>query len=438
MNNPTSRSSRRVRFEQVTPAHEYAAFFDVSIAPLVAHLGLPIFDGYDDLDDLQLAFLTLPSGETVTLGEYAGMPGTSLYIEVAMQSIPQIIFDSCQQLRVSRPEIEWVHPDRQVEFERLFAEHGEMEGIDRSSTAVLAQSEGREPIDCFYHALEIYTRPKFPEHWAMLQHNLGLAYFDRIKGERWANLLKSIECYHNSLEVFTQGKFLAKWKINQEDLSQSLQAWHVEKSNLVKDILDQPSTNRNLKYADLSYVDWKDANLSNAKLSFANLSFANLSFANLTDADLSFTNLNFANLNNANLTDADLSRANLELANLSGSILNHTYLNRANLIDANLIDADLSRANLSFTNLELANLSFTDLTLADLSFANLCGANLSCANLCAANLSNTILTRANVHKAHFVLSKGISKLMKKDLIHRGAIFEDSPGDRSESRTLVSR
>jgi DNA-binding PadR family transcriptional regulator len=234
MNNPIPRASRRVRFEEVTPAHEYAAFFNVSIAPLVAHLGIPIFDGYDDLDDLQLAFLTLPSGETVTLGEYAGMPGTSLYIEVAMQSIPQIIFDSCQQLRVSRQELEWVHPDRQIEFDQLYAE-GKIEGIDRSSIAESSQSKDREPIDCFFHALEIYTRPKFPEHWAMLQHNLGLAYFDRNKGERWENLQKSIECYHNSLEVFTQDKFPKKWQINQEDLSQSMETLKLEKQNLVKD-----------------------------------------------------------------------------------------------------------------------------------------------------------------------------------------------------------
>jgi hypothetical protein len=218
-----------VRFEEVTPAHEYAAFFSVLIALLVAHLGLPIFDGYDDLDDLQLAFLMLPSGETVTLGEYAGMPGTSIYSEVAMQNIPQIIFDSCQQLRVSRQEIEWVHPDRQVDFERLYVEHGDIEGIDRIFTAVLSQSEDREPIDCFYHALEIYTRPKFPEHWAMLQHNLGLAYFDRTKGERWENLQKSIECYHKSLEVFTKDKFQKRWQINQEDLSQSQETLKVEK-----------------------------------------------------------------------------------------------------------------------------------------------------------------------------------------------------------------
>jgi hypothetical protein len=238
MNSQMPRASRRVRFEEVTPAHEYAAFFNVSIAPLVAHLGLPIFDGYDDLDDLQLAFLTLPSGETVTLGEYAGAPGTSLSVEVTMQNIPQIIFDSCQQLRVSRQELEWVHADWQAEFERLCAKHGEIEDIERSSTVEdLSQNIDREPIDCFFHALEIYTRPKFPEHWAMLQHNLGLAYFDRIKGERWENLQRSIECFNKSLQVFKKEKFPEKWQINHEDISKSKEA-------LKNDPIDSSSHNR--------------------------------------------------------------------------------------------------------------------------------------------------------------------------------------------------
>lgn len=359
MNNPTSRASRRVRFEEVTPAHEYAAFFSVSISPLVAHLGLPIFDGYDDLDDLQLAFLTLPSGETVTLGEYAGMPGTSLYIEVAMQSIPQIIFESCQQLRVSRQEIEWVHPNRQVEFDRLYAKHDGIDGIVRSSTPEeLLQSREYEPIDCFYHALEIYTRPKFPEHWAMLQHNLGLAYFDRIKGERWENLQRSIQCFHNSLAVFKKDKFQKKWQINQEDLSQSMESWQSEKQNLVKDILNHPLVSRDLFCTDLSITDLMGAELIDA------------------------------NLTGANLSGARLNGANLELANLLG---------------AKLIDATLSFANLIGANLDLANLSGTQ-----------------------------------VYKAKFGSNQGISELMKKDLEARGAIFQDAPGDRSESRTLFPR
>jgi uncharacterized protein YjbI with pentapeptide repeats len=382
MSNLTPKASRRVRFEEVTPAHEYAAFFNVSIAPLVAHLDLPIFDGYDDLDDLQLAFLTLPSGETVTLGEYAGTPGTSIYIDVAMQNIPQIIFDSCQQLRVSRQEIEWIHRDWQVEFDLLYAEHGEVEGIDRSST-VLSQSKDYEPIDCFFHALEIYTRPKFPEHWAMLQHNLGLAYFDRIKGERWDNLQKSIECFNKSLEVFTQDNFPKKWQINHEDLSQSQETWKVEKQNLVKDILDRHIRGRYLSSASLSGVNLIRANLIHANLSGANLNGANLSGANLSGANLSYANLCYAHMISTNLSGADMFNTNLSGADMSG----------ANLSYAILIGTDLRGANLSY---------------------------------------------ANVYKAHFGYTKGLSESMIEDLRARGAIFEDAPGERSKYRNLVPR
>jgi tetratricopeptide (TPR) repeat protein len=105
--------------------------------------------------------------------------------------------------------------------------------------AALYQNNESEPINCFYHALEIHTRDKLPEYWALLQHNLGLAYFDRIKDERWRNLQKSIECFNKSLEVFTKDKFPQKWQINQEDLSQSQEAFEVEKQNLAKDILDR-------------------------------------------------------------------------------------------------------------------------------------------------------------------------------------------------------
>jgi hypothetical protein len=58
MSNPTP-TLQWIRFEEVTPANEYAAFFDASIESLVAHLGVPIFEGYDDLDDLRFSFLTV-------------------------------------------------------------------------------------------------------------------------------------------------------------------------------------------------------------------------------------------------------------------------------------------------------------------------------------------------------------------------------------------
>lgn len=241
MTDPTPIASRLVRLEEITPAYEYAAYFNVSIAPLVAHLSLKIFDGYDDLDNLQFAFLTLPSGETVTLIEYAGAPGTSLCVDVKMQrNIPQIVFDSCVQLRVSRSEIEWLHEDWQPEIdsrfetlrERLYAEHGEIETIARPGSEAVLPLPECDPIDCFHYALEIYPRTKIPEYWAMLQHNLGLAYYHRTKGERWRNLQESIACFNRSLEVFTPGTFPQKWEINQEDLKRSTAEWEVERQIL--------------------------------------------------------------------------------------------------------------------------------------------------------------------------------------------------------------
>jgi uncharacterized protein YjbI with pentapeptide repeats len=397
MSNPMPKASRRVRFEEVTPAHEYAAFFNVSIAPLVAHLGLPIFDGYDDLDDLQLAFLTLPSGETVTLGKYAGAPGTSLYVDVAMQNIPQIIFDSCQQLRVSRQEIEWIHPDWQVEVEGLYSEHGEIEGIERSSI-LLSQSKDYEPIDCFYHALEIYNRPKFPEHWAMLQHNLGLAYFDRIKGERWENLQNSIECFNQSLEVFTQNEFPEKWGIDQEDLATSQR---LIKQILVEDILDRPRPYQKLRCADLRG--------------------ANLSGADLRNADLRGANLNFANLDGTNFGDADPI----------GFYKGKMYV-RVSTEGVYRVGRVPKRKDPNRRPLE----SFKGANLSD---ANLSNSNLRSANLRGANLKGANLKGADVRGAKFGCNLGISESMEQELIDRGAIFDDAPpGDRFESRTLVPR
>jgi uncharacterized protein YjbI with pentapeptide repeats len=449
MTNPPTTKSQRVRFEEVTPTNEIVVYFNAQLPDLIAGTGLPIFPGYDDLDSIQFAYITLPSGNTVVLGQYENAPeiGVDLYVELDRKNnsttistnIAALVVETLRYLAIPRATVVWFHPDYETEIELLYSKDGEFESIPKSPTEQLTLSTEYEPIDCFYYALGIYTREKLPEHWAMLQHNLGLAYFDRSKGERWENLKKSIECYFNSLQVFNQDKFPQKWQINQEDLSQSQEVLKIEKQNLIKDILDRPSANRNLKYVDLSYANLSGANLSGANLSGANLSFANLSFANFSDSDMGFTNLTFANLSNANLRDADLSRANLELANLSGSILNCTYLNRANLVNANLMNADLSGANMSFTNMSFTNLSFTTIELVNLSYAKLCGAELSGAELSFSNLIDAELNGAEVHNTRFgYKNKGISESMRQDLIDRGAIFEDAPGDRSESRTLIPR
>jgi uncharacterized protein YjbI with pentapeptide repeats len=361
MNNPTITKSQRVRFEEVTPTNEIVVYFDAQLPDLLAGTGLPIFPGYDDLDYIQFAYITLPSGNTVVLGQYGNAPeiGVDLYVELdrkhnstAIFNIPALVVETLRYLAIPRATAVWFHPDYETEIELLYSKDGEFESIPKSPTEELALSTESEPIDCFFHALEIYTRPKFPEHWAMLQHNLGLAYFDRTKGKRWENLLKSIECYKNSLEVFTYRKFSEKWLINQEDLSKSREVWQVERKNLLNDICSR-------------------------------------------------------SINKQYLFEADLKNADLSYANLFG--------------------AELSCADLSCANLRGANLSCANLRGAKLNGADLCGAELSCADL----------SGANVEKATFS-TNGISKSLKQDLIARGAIFEDAPGDQSESRTLVPR
>jgi uncharacterized protein YjbI with pentapeptide repeats len=234
--------------------------------------------------------------------------------------------------------------------------------------------------------------------------------------------------------------------------------WH-----LVGEIVTQRIRPRNLSGVDLSDADLSGADLSGADLSGADLSGADLSGADLSGADLSGADLSGADLSFvADLSGADLSGADLSGADLSGAGLSGAYLIGANLSGANLSVADLSRADLSFVaDLSGADLSGADLSRAFLSGANLIGANLRgadlsgaylrgadlrSADLSGADLSGAFLSDANligadlsktkVEKARFRANLGISESMKQGLIKQGAIFEDSPGDRSEVLTKV--
>ncbi len=202
----------------------------------------------------------------------------------------------------------------------------------------------------------------------------------------------------------------------------------------------------NLSGANLSGAYLSDADLSGANLIGAKLSGAKLSGANLSGAYFFLADLSDANLSGAKLSDADLSRANLSYAyffladlggaNLSDANLSGAKLSRAKLNRADLSRADLSRAKLSGANLNDAYLSDAYLSGADLSDAYLTSANLTSANLSDADLSGADLSGANVENARFGHNQGISKELKRDLIRRGAIFEDSPGDSDRSRVLV--
>ncbi|WP_414590268.1 tetratricopeptide repeat protein, partial [Scytonema sp. PCC 10023] len=58
-------------------------------------------------------------------------------------------------------------------------------------------------ISCYTQALQEYTRAGFPIQWATTQNNLGIAYWQRIRGERAENLEIAISCYTQALQVRT-------------------------------------------------------------------------------------------------------------------------------------------------------------------------------------------------------------------------------------------
>jgi hypothetical protein len=318
-----SNMEQRVKFEEVTPNNMVVAFFEVSLLELISHLKLPIYAGYDDLDIMRFTFLTLPSGKTVTLAEYEYPEriGVDLYVDYKQRkdSIPLAIYESCQLLKKSRSQVTWLHDNFQEEVDQLFANHTNIEEIKKAVISEIQQVI-YDPIACFQHSLRIYSSGEFPEYWAMLQYNLGTAYyqvFKRGSNDRGQDLKLSIYHYWQSEEIYTKDKYPERWKISQDTLKR------------IKKL-----SSENLIEADLSGANLSGANLRKAKLMGAELIDANLIRANLSGANLSGANLSGANLIEANLSGANLSGANLSGANLHGANLSKSILSNSNVMKA--------------------------------------------------------------------------------------------------------
>jgi CHAT domain-containing protein/predicted LPLAT superfamily acyltransferase len=73
-------------------------------------------------------------------------------------------------------------------------------------------------IAAYNLSLEVYTREAFSEYWAGTQNNLGLAYSERTRGERADNLELAIAAYNQSLEVSTRDSFPYEWARSQNNL----------------------------------------------------------------------------------------------------------------------------------------------------------------------------------------------------------------------------
>ena len=81
------------------------------------------------------------------------------------------------------------------------------------------RSENIEKAIEFYDAaLLVRTRQDFPQDWAMTQHGLGITYWDRIAGGRSENIEKAIDCYNAALLVYTRQALPQDWAKIQNDL----------------------------------------------------------------------------------------------------------------------------------------------------------------------------------------------------------------------------
>ena len=67
-------------------------------------------------------------------------------------------------------------------------------------------------------ALTVLTREAFPQDWATTQNNLGIAYQDRIKGDKADNLEKAIAAYTAALTVRTREALPQDWATTQNNL----------------------------------------------------------------------------------------------------------------------------------------------------------------------------------------------------------------------------
>jgi hypothetical protein len=208
-------NSKLVKFEEVTPTLLRVAYFDGHLAALISHLNLPIYGAYDSLDEMVFTFLTLPSGKTVTLGEYSNSPriGVDLYVDSKMEGISAAVYESCQQLGTPGDKVVWFRDKFQSEIEQLFAEQGGIKEIEKEVGSE-NQQVIYDPISCFQHSLEIYDQAAFPAYWAMLKYNLGSSYYEAFKsrdGDRGRNLKLAISCYHQSEEIYTREQYPERW-----------------------------------------------------------------------------------------------------------------------------------------------------------------------------------------------------------------------------------
>ncbi|MUG94180.1 CHAT domain-containing protein [Scytonema sp. UIC 10036] len=96
--------------------------------------------------------------------------------------------------------------------------------IGEFSTFIQVFSEGDREVNVeiaitgYQSIARIFTREAFPNRWAQLQQNLGVAYFNRIRGNKEENLEIAINFFRSALEVYTRQAFAKEWADIQNNL----------------------------------------------------------------------------------------------------------------------------------------------------------------------------------------------------------------------------
>jgi CHAT domain-containing protein len=74
-------------------------------------------------------------------------------------------------------------------------------------------------IENYNQALKVYTPNDLPTDWAMIQINLASSYVNRIKGDKVENIEQAIEHFNYALDVYTPKYFPVDWATTQNNLA---------------------------------------------------------------------------------------------------------------------------------------------------------------------------------------------------------------------------
>jgi hypothetical protein len=101
-----------INLEDITPATMTVAMFEQEPHDFQINNSLVFRSGYDDLDYLDFAMLTLPSGHDVTLVRHKGspQPGIELCVRSDLENVASVIRETCAFLSINESSLQWIHP----------------------------------------------------------------------------------------------------------------------------------------------------------------------------------------------------------------------------------------------------------------------------------------------------------------------------------------